>query len=530
MKKQNNKIKYFLYARKSSEGEDRQMASIDSQINELKRIAKKNNINIIETFTESKSAKAPGRPIFNEMIKRINNGEADGIICWKLNRLARNPIDGGEISWMLQQNTIKHIQTFGRSYYSNDNVITMAVELGMANQFIRDLSVDTRRGLRAKAEKGWLPCPAPLGYKNNPLKKKGEKEIVKDEERFESIKKMFDLLLSEKYAVSKIKDIATNDWGLRSKQSTKIAKSTLYRIFANPFYYGEFEYPKGSRNWYKGKHEPMISIDQYNRIQTILGKKNNIRPQKHSFPFTGMMRCGECGSMITAEHKTKIQKNGNIHKYTYYHCTKNKEVPCSQKTIRKEDLEKQIELILKDIKIPEEFKDWALKAIKKENKKENKDRISVVSSQQRQYNLCSRKLDKMIDMRINEELTEEEFLERKKNILQEKNRLKGLLEFSDNRQNTWIENISDLLSFSVKAKDRFENGTLEDKKTVLSRLGSNLILKDNILELQIKKPLLLIREVVPEINKIHNSLEPLKNEDIKAKLEELYSNSSILLR
>lgn len=155
MNHQNNDAKrYFIYARKSSESEDRQMASIDSQINELTKLAQENSLDVVQVFSESKSAKAPGRVVFADMMQRIKQGEADGIICWKLNRLARNPIDGGEVSWMLQQNIVKHIFTYGRSYYPTDNVIVMAVELGMANQFVRDLSVDAKRGLRTKAERG----------------------------------------------------------------------------------------------------------------------------------------------------------------------------------------------------------------------------------------------------------------------------------------------------------------------------------------------------------------------------------------
>ena len=171
------KIKYFLYARKSSEAEDRQVASIDSQINELTKIAKRDNLEIMGTpLSESQSAKAPGRPVFNKMIERIHKGEAQGIICWKLDRLARNPIDGGGISWMLQEGIIKHIQTYERSYYPTDNVLMMSVEFGMANQFVRDLSQNTKRGLRAKAERGWYPTFATLGYMHNILKKKGGKE------------------------------------------------------------------------------------------------------------------------------------------------------------------------------------------------------------------------------------------------------------------------------------------------------------------------------------------------------------------
>lgn len=133
MKDNKQKIKYFLYARKSSEGEDRQVASVQSQIDVLTKMAKQEGFEIVDILSEAQSAKAPGRPIFNSMLMRIQQGEARGVICWKLDRLARNPVDGGNISWMLQQGLIQHIRTYERDYYPTDNVLMMSVEFGMAN-------------------------------------------------------------------------------------------------------------------------------------------------------------------------------------------------------------------------------------------------------------------------------------------------------------------------------------------------------------------------------------------------------------
>ena len=165
-------INYFLYARKSTDVEDKQVLSIESQLAELRDVAKRENLNIADEFIEKRSAKMPGRPIFNDMLRRIQTGEAQGIICWKIDRLARNPVDGGQIQWLLQQGVIQHIQTHDRSHYPNDNVLMMSVELGMANEYIRQLSANTARGLRQKARQGDFPGKAPFGYINNPAIKK----------------------------------------------------------------------------------------------------------------------------------------------------------------------------------------------------------------------------------------------------------------------------------------------------------------------------------------------------------------------
>lgn len=370
------KIQYFLYARKSTESEDRQVASIESQMQELKKIARNDGLEIIEILTESKSAKAPGRPIFNKMIERIQKQEAYGILCWKLDRLARNPVDGGQIQWMLQQGIIKHIRTYERSYYPEDNVLVMCVELGMANQYIRDLSLNIKRGIRNRAEKGWHIGLAPMGYLNTKIEENGHRKIIKDPERFDLVRKMWDLLLEKHYSIEKIYKIAINKLGLTLYTGKKPCLSKIYHTFTNPFYYGYFRY-KGEI--YKGNHEPMITKQEFDKAQVLLGNKKP-QPLTHTFAFTGLIRCGECGAMITAEEKTKHQKNGNTHHYTYYHCTKKKDPNCSQKCITDKELEKQILQVLDTIKIPYEFHEWAMKQLRLENKEESESRDKILEN------------------------------------------------------------------------------------------------------------------------------------------------------
>lgn len=175
---------YLIYSRKSSEAEDRQVLSIESQTRELKNLASKLNIRISEVLMESKSAKEPGRQIFNQMMQKVYRGEVAGILCWKLDRLARNPVDGGSIIWAIKQHGIKVItpaQSFGRD---DDNTILMYIEFGMAQKYVDDLSKNVKRGLKTKLGQGWQPGVAPVGYLNHTVKYTGEHTVIKGASQF----------------------------------------------------------------------------------------------------------------------------------------------------------------------------------------------------------------------------------------------------------------------------------------------------------------------------------------------------------
>ena len=259
-------MRYFLYARKSTDVEDKQVLSIEAQLSELRALAKREGLDITIELIEKQSAKSPGRPIFNDMMSRIQTGEAQGIICWKLDRLARNPVDDGLVSWLLQQGTIQRIVTPERSYFPADNVLLMSVEFGMANQYVRDLSVNTARGLRQKSRQGIYPSMAPLGYLNDPR----TKTIAIDRKRSKIVLSAFELYAQGE---SRLEDIAnflfkhgiatkpTKRW--ENGGSRPLKKDQIKLILTNPFYYGHFQY---AGEMYEGKHVPIISNIKFKMI------------------------------------------------------------------------------------------------------------------------------------------------------------------------------------------------------------------------------------------------------------------------
>ncbi|MGR3174600.1 MAG: recombinase family protein [Candidatus Scalindua sp.] len=500
-------IKYFLYARKSSEGEDRQVASVSSQIEELKDLAEKQGLEILDILTEEKSAKAPGRPVFNRMMEDIQKGKAKGILCWKLDRLARNPVDGGQIGWLLQNAVIAHIQTYQRSYYPTDNVLMMNLEFGMANQYVLDLSENIKRGQKSKVKDGWLPHKPPLGYLTNKFNP-DLSPIHKDSERFSLVKQLWNILLEKQCSINTLYKNA-NDIGLTTTKGKPITKSKFHEIFRNPFYYGYFSW---NGELYPGNHEPMISKNEFFLAQNIISGKRPDFLKRHVFAFTGMIRCGECGASITAENKTKHQKNGNTHHYTYYRCTKKIKPDCSQKTIRDTELEKQIVETLDKIEIPSEFHKWAIKCLKEEQGKESDDRNEILKSQQRRLENCTRRLESLFQMRIDGEIDKKEYLQRKEKLVEEQQKFEQLIADTHHRARSWLDDAEKFFSFAETAKERFKNGTLIVKREILACLGSNLTLMDRKLNIQLQPPLHIFFKYAPKLRLVTNRLEPLQVE------------------
>lgn len=501
------KMSYMMYLRKSTDSEDRQIQSIEDQRKELERIARQFKLEIKGVYHENMSAKKPGRPEFNRMLADIKKGKANGILCWKLNRLARNPVDGGEIMWLVQQSVVLSVQTPGREYKTGDNVIVMSVELGMASQYVIDLSRDVKRGMLSKAEKGWRPGRAPLGYKNDKSGEQGNKIIHLDEERFPIVRKMWDLMLTGEYSVSKIIEIANNEWGLTRatrKGDIRLYESHGYDIFTNRFYYGEYEWDGKT---YQGKHQPMITPSEFDYVQKLLGIKSKPQSKHKDLPYRGTIRCGECGCHITTEIKTKRIKSQNIIKtFIYHHCTHRKaETNCQQKPITHEKLNEQIREKLESITLPESFLDFALGILNRDNELEVDNRNIMIKNMQKALRDSQEKIDNLLRVYIspaNSEkdlVSDEEFKAQKSLLLKEKSEAEQKLDHLKQRADEWLELTEKTFKFAIYAKYNFDQGDYKTKTSILRALGSSFILKDGHIDITLRKQYQIIEKGVETI-------------------------------
>ncbi|KKR47175.1 MAG: Recombinase [Parcubacteria group bacterium GW2011_GWA2_40_8] len=347
------KVKYCLYARKSTESEEQQILSIDSQINEMTKIAERDGLEIAEIRKESHSAKAVGqREIFNSLLADIRSAKFNGILTWAPDRLSRNAGDLGSLVDLMDQKLLIEIRTFSQKFTNNPSEKFMLMILCSTAKLENDnKSENVKRGLRTRCEQGLRPSVAPTGYLNE---KRTDRpcEVIVDPIRGPIVKQMFEKVANESWSGRKIYQWLKYEMKFKTKYGKSLSLSNIYMILKKPFYYGVFEYPDGSGNWYTGRHEPIIAKELFDRVQAQV-VRSEIRKNNKEFAFTKLISCGLCGSGITAGEKYKHQKNGNTHRYVYYSCTKAKDPYCKVSYIREEEIIVQIITLLDALDIDE---------------------------------------------------------------------------------------------------------------------------------------------------------------------------------
>jgi site-specific DNA recombinase len=331
---------YCLYARKSSEDDERQALSIDSQIKEMLAIATRDGLQIVEIKRESHSAKASGqRPVFNELLTGIRSGRFNGIIAWAPDRLSRNAGDLGSLVDLMDSGGLVEIRTHGQAFSNSPNEKFLLMILCSQAKLENDnRGINVKRGLKNKAEMGMMPGMSPLGYLNERSPDRNKGKIIVDPLRASIIQRMFRYVADEGASGRTLLKWLNTEAGFTTRSGKRLGLAGVYRILHNHFYYGRFEY---GGTWYTGKHEPLITKELFEEVQLQLETSPKARPGTKEFNFTKMILCGNCGYGVTAEEKFKRLKDGTIRKYIYYRCSRFDHT-CHEPYIREDELVSQL--------------------------------------------------------------------------------------------------------------------------------------------------------------------------------------------
>ncbi len=463
--------KFFLYARKSTDVEDKQVRSIEDQIAELRGYAKQEHLTIIEELVEKQSAKIPGRPIFNSMLQRIESGEANGILAWHPDRLARNSVDGGKIIYLLDcgQLAILKFPTFWAENTSQGKFM-LNIAFGQSKYYVDSLSENTKRGLRQKVKRGECPGFAPVGYINDSR----TKTVVVNHKHAPIIREAFELYAQGDQRLEDIGSFfAQHHIVSRTGKRIHISRTTF--ILSNPFYTGLFRF---GGELYEGKHEPIIPKNLFDRVQEVLKQRGRLSHKTTPNPevFCGLLRCGTCSMMITAENKVKHQKNGNTHQYIYYRCTrKSKSIKCAAPFIRQEELDKQISSLLQKISMPTDWAEKLKTRLEKDKKESAQSVVAFVQTNKERILVIATKLQRLLDGYLEQDIDQEVYRLEKAKLLSEKKSLEEQMTNLELQQNGWLEPMEEWIKEAQNIGAIARNDDLVAKKVIAKKIfGSNL--------------------------------------------------------
>ena len=451
-------MKYYLYARKSSDSEERQMLSIDAQLSELREFALKERLIIDQEFIETQTAKDPGRPVFNAMMTSIESGEVTGIIAWHPDRLARNSIDGGKIIYALDTGKLRSLK-FPTFWFEDtpQGKFMLQIAFGQSKYYVDNLSENVRRGLREKVRRGEYPGLAPVGYLNNPR----TRNIDINENKAILIRKLFEVYATGKYTPSEVRQMSI-EFGLTGHSEKPIALSRIPLILSNPFYIGLFRY-KGEIH--EGKHAPIVSRELFGQVQKVLKRasRGGYRKDVH-YPFRRLITCAHCGCAITAD----TQKG-----HHYYHCGKRRG-PCSLKTIREEALTSLLRQSILRVSFSDRCSEWMLAQIEHLKVRDSEQQEDIINSKKHRLTDFEDKLERLLDIYLDSSLTRDEYAARKEQYVLEKTALACQIAEYEAGESSRFKPVEDFISASNAAGRTAWTENLEDLRDFHKSIGSNL--------------------------------------------------------
>lgn len=519
--------KVIIYCRKSEKPknhkeklEEKQILSLESQEKELKSYAKEKGFKVIKLFKENESAYKIGRPLFNEMMRMLENGKGDSILVWHLTRIARNSFDGGRVIYLLDEGILKNIITPQKRYQNTgDDKFILSIELAMAKKSSDDNSSFVKRDIQTKADNGEFPGKAPLGYVN--IDKEGRiagqqfdsKKQIMLEELAKPLKRIeidpIDGILIRQIFEEAVKGIHTQEelcnfsykLGIRANRSgKKLVMASLKRSLQNPFYYGAFLWA-GKLYTKNVKHEPLVSKELFEKVQEKLNQKGFRKIDKINYKFSNTMLCGVCNSTVSSQ----LQKGKK-----YYHCTgykaKKQNAKCPQRKYFEESIiEKKIVNLLKTLEIPQEFIDWGKSTIRDNYEEENMSYAKQRIAYQNNLNVAKKKLHNLFQLKISPQnengvlLSDGEYLKEKQGLQEEIYGLEEKLTDSSYSENNWLNRCEEFFDFVSSLQKNFLSSSPEGKRIILQSIGK-IVLNDGELAFQLKEPYLYAAEVVKATN------------------------------
>lgn len=457
-----------IYARVSSEEQEKEGWSIPSQLKALRKLAVQNHYSVEAEFVESASAKNTGRKEFAEMVAFVQEHKIGAILCYKVDRLTRNPKD----LITIEELGVDLIFVEGRYDSSPQGRFTLSMMASLARFQVENQALDIRRGMQEKVEQGGWPRRAPIGYWND----KNKSTVEVDEEKCFFIRQAFELYTRGGYSIKSLGE-KLYETGFLNRGGKRVHPHGIETILKNPFYYGVMRY-QGTN--YPGNHTALISKELFDAVQIKMTRTLTAnKQQKRFFPFRGYLVCGECGSAITAQ----VQKG-----HDYYNCTKSKG-DCSQPFVRAELLEDQISSILEEIELDQELVEIMIDAAKEMKQEETAARKSAHKGLVASLDRIKDKEQKLLDAFLEGHIEPGIYKDKAAHLNEQRINLELQIARQQDCDDQIFELMKQVLLTAKAARNAFVHGDGPKKREILEIVASNLVLKGReIVTYQLKEP------------------------------------------
>jgi site-specific DNA recombinase len=482
-----------MYARVSSREQEKEGFSIPAQLKLLKEYASANGFSVAKEYVDVETAKQTGRGAFGEMVAYLKAYPSVRVmLVEKTDRLYRNLKDWVTLDELdVEIHFAKEGLVLSRDSHSSEKFMH-GIKVLMAKNYIDNLAEETRKGMTEKAEQGFWPSNAPLGY-SNVMRPDGKKAIAPDGKAAPIIRSMFEWYARGDISIREVTKKARAAGLAFRKSGARIPGGTVAKILRNRIYTGRFDW---AGKTYEGLHEAIVSIELWERVQATLAGRvgRKARARRRDFAFSGLIECGACGCAIVGEIKKE--------RYVYYHCTgyadkcRGNPAACRRKHMREEVLERQFTELLGRLHFDDDVLMWvrdALRVSHAEERREQEQAIKRLEAEckrldDRIHAMYADKLDGLIDAAFFQKMSNQ--------WREERDRCRRDIERHQNADKSCLNEGVALLELANDAQRLFAKQESRQKRRLLNFLLSNCTWKDGELSPTFRQPFDMLSETI----------------------------------
>ncbi len=473
-------MKAVLYARVSSKDQEQEGYSIPAQLKLLKDYAHKEGLEIVREFIDVETAKQAGRVSFAEMVKFLEGkSSAEAILVEKTDRLYRNFRDYVTVDDLMQGGLSVHLvkegEVLSKDARSHQKFIH-GIKVLLAKNYVDNLSEETRKGMKEKAEQGVYPSTAPLGYLN--VRCEDRRFIQPDPNLAPLIRQLFAWYATGNYSLLDLARRANAEGLAYRKSGAKVQRSIVAKILHNPIYYGDFLWKE---RLYRGTHEPVITKELFDQVQAVFERREG-RPtgsKRHQWAFQGLVSCGHCACAMVAE-----MKKG---RYTYYHCTGHKG-RCGEKYVKEAELSKQFGDALLAIQLDTEVLAWLKEALHASLKDERDYHGEAIQKLQQEYQRLQERLDALYVDKLDRKVDGGTYSRLSERWRGEQEDLRRTLERHEKANRSYVDQGIQLLDLASKARVLYDQQPVLERRRLLNYVFSNSTWKGGRLSVTFRQP------------------------------------------